>query len=1271
MLKSVFTTFIISLLFTIGLKAQDDPSSFGSTADSPSQITLNFTANAAGDDIMIAYNTTNNFGTPSGTYSVGDNISGGGTVIFNGPEGTGSYVHSSLSGNTTYYYKAWSVNSGSYSTGLTDNATTYKWEPTYHPTNFAAGTPTSSTIPLSWTDAVGTVLPDGYLIKASTVSYNDISDPVDGTAESESTLVKDVAYGTESVSFTSLSGNTNYYFKIYPYTNSGTHIDYKTDPVIPSVSATTDPTPAVITIADDGSISEGSENGEVITVTLSNDQFVTTLTPANWTLTNLPDGVSKGTITRVDATHASISLSGNRTKDYDSDITNLEVAIDGAELVTNSNGTSANSGVTFTATNDAESLSMSDDGSISEGAENGEVITVTLTGGTFATSLTPSNWSFSGLPSGVSIGSVSRTDATHVAITLSGNRTKDYDSDITNATLTIDPAEVDDYSGAAFSLSSGITFTATDDAESLSMSDDGSISEGAEDGEVITVTLTGGTFAASLNPSNWSFSGLPSGVSIGSVSRTDATHVAITLSGNRTKDYDSDITNATLTIDPAEVDDYSGAAFSLSSGVSFTATDDAESLSMSDDGSISEGAEDGEVITVTLTGGTFAATLTPSNWTLTNLPAGVSLGSLTRTSATTATITLSGNRTTDYESDITNMTLTVTASEIDDYSGADISINSGVTFTANNDPESISLAWGNPPGTNGTEATMDDEVLQITITGGTFNSANVNTTNITASGTATTDAGVSIESVSYVDANHVNVALAWDGTDYDADKTLTINVAGDAYDVGTTALTADITLTATLEPEVSISTSSLNNFGNVETGSYSAEQSFTVSGSNLSDNITITAPNGFEISTGTGASFSATNPITLTPSGGSVSSTTIYVRFSPSSTGAFDDNITVASSGVSTQNVSVRGYGTSSGSSGNVVITEVADYYGDATCDYIELYNAGDASVDLTNWTVTQRYTTGTSSYTLTLTSSIQRNTGGSDYMTLNPGEYAVIVYSGYSKLISDYNIGSNVAVFSNSVLPILNGDDRFQIESTAKAVIDNFGDWDDASTFSTTADKAYERNSYSADGTQQESWNISSSPSYGYTPGADNNNPLPVELLSFDLSQKENSVLLKWTTASEINSDYFDIEKSQDAINFQTIGRVTAAGNSNVLINYEFKDNDAKAGVFYYRLACYDYDGTKTYSGILSTKNGAQYFDAGTPYSNGNYLNIPLTSSSSSKIGIEIYDIKGSLIYATDKPVGKGKQSVRILRTDVDASGILIIKITNYKKVIIRKAFN
>ena len=98
-------------------------------------------------------------------------------------------------------------------------------EPTNHVTNFSVG----RVITINWTDPTSGVLPDGYLIKASSVGYSSIADPSDGTVENSSNTIKYVSYGVESTTLSPFSRNNTYYIKIFPYTNSGSNIDYKTN----------------------------------------------------------------------------------------------------------------------------------------------------------------------------------------------------------------------------------------------------------------------------------------------------------------------------------------------------------------------------------------------------------------------------------------------------------------------------------------------------------------------------------------------------------------------------------------------------------------------------------------------------------------------------------------------------------------------------------------------------------------------------------------------------------------------------------------------------------------------------------------------------------------------------------------------------------------------------------------------------------------------------------------------------------------------------------
>jgi hypothetical protein len=100
------------------------PLALTATAFSSSQINLANTANADGDNIMVAWNSTNTFGTPTGTYTAGNSIAGGGTVLYVGTV-AGLVNHTGLTANTQYFYSVWTNGGSAYSsTTQTANATT-------------------------------------------------------------------------------------------------------------------------------------------------------------------------------------------------------------------------------------------------------------------------------------------------------------------------------------------------------------------------------------------------------------------------------------------------------------------------------------------------------------------------------------------------------------------------------------------------------------------------------------------------------------------------------------------------------------------------------------------------------------------------------------------------------------------------------------------------------------------------------------------------------------------------------------------------------------------------------------------------------------------------------------------------------------------------------------------------------------------------------------------------------------------------------------------
>lgn len=137
----------------------------------------------------------------------------------------------------------------------------------------------------------------------------------------------------------------------------------------------------------------------------------------------------------------------------------------------------------------------------------------------------------------------------------------------------------------------------------------------------------------------------------------------------------------------------------------------------------------------------------------------------------------------------------------------------------------------------------------------------------------------------------------------------------------------------------------------------------------------------------------------------------------------------------------------------------------------------------------------------------------------------------------------------------------------------------------------------------------------------------LPVELLNFEGTKLDNSVILNWVTASEKNSDYFLIERSADGENFFPIGQVKAAGSSFSEKKYDFTDYEPRSPVSYYRLRQTDLNGDFENSKVIVINNvGA---GAGLPFPNPatNQIFIPVTDEANNAI-LKIFSMDGNVCY-------------------------------------------
>jgi hypothetical protein len=144
--------------------------------------------------------------------------------------------------------------------------------------------------------------------------------------------------------------------------------------------------------------------------------------------------------------------------------------------------------------------------------------------------------------------------------------------------------------------------------------------------------------------------------------------------------------------------------------------------------------------------------------------------------------------------------------------------------------------------------------------------------------------------------------------------------------------------------------------------------------------------------------------------------------------------------------------------------------------------------------------------------------------------------------------------------------------------------------------------------------------------------NPLPIELLTFNAKPNNDKVDLLWTTASEVNNDFFSIERTVDGVNFELVGTIKGAGNTTSMLNYSTIDHQPYEGVSYYRLKQTDYDGNYSYSDLkmVDFGNSANFaFNIYPNPNNGTLFNMQLTSNKEEEILVVVYDMLGNEMYS------------------------------------------
>lgn len=166
----------------------------------------------------------------------------------------------------------------------------------------------------------------------------------------------------------------------------------------------------------------------------------------------------------------------------------------------------------------------------------------------------------------------------------------------------------------------------------------------------------------------------------------------------------------------------------------------------------------------------------------------------------------------------------------------------------------------------------------------------------------------------------------------------------------------------------------------------------------------------------------------------------------------------------------------------------------------------------------------------------------------------------------------------------------------------------------------------------------------------------LPVELIRFDAhNTSNNSVLVSWTTATELNNDYFEVFASKDGLHWESIGTVAGSGNSAEEKNYYLMDYNIEGFDFkYYKLAQFDYDGKRSLSKskIVNFKNNHQTLKA---FDDGTDINL-FFYSESKEVTVDVFNVNGKLVFnRIMNTIGAEEQKMKFVKSDI-APGIYFV---------------
>jgi hypothetical protein len=181
--------------------------------------------------------------------------------------------------------------------------------------------------------------------------------------------------------------------------------------------------------------------------------------------------------------------------------------------------------------------------------------------------------------------------------------------------------------------------------------------------------------------------------------------------------------------------------------------------------------------------------------------------------------------------------------------------------------------------------------------------------------------------------------------------------------------------------------------------------------------------------------------------------------------------------------------------------------------------------------------------------------------------------------------------------------------------------------------------------------------------------NPLPVELSSYTATCEADFVHLKWVTESEVNADFFTLERSNDGINWQQIDQQQANGTTFNQHSYFYNDSTRNTNLTYYRLKQFDFDGALSLEKIIvSTCEFNNEISFGLyPNPNNGDFNVTISSPVQKSAQITLFSSEGKLIQDEQVDLTFGENLFPISLESI-STGIYFVHLTIGSEKLIQK---